>query len=141
MTTTHDTRPGLSGEKELMNETTAAATEVIPVLATKRAKGPQVGRETIAARVREELKLSSDREANHYVNTVTDAIVAEIRENIEVNGFTLKLPGFGKFEVRHKQGKMRKIPLTGKTQMTADKRKVKFIPLSEIRELERRQAR
>jgi hypothetical protein len=33
---------------------------------------------------------------------------------------------------------MRKIPLTGKTQMTADKRKVKFIPLSDFRELEKR---
>ena len=31
---------------------------------------------------------------------------------------------------------MRKIPLTGKTQMTADKRKVKFIPLARLRELE-----
>ena|ERR1017187_1650036 len=57
---------------------------------------------------------------------------------INTDGFTLKLPRFGKFEVRHKQGKMRKIPLTGKTQMTADKRKVKFFPLSEILRLERK---
>ena len=98
----------------------------------------QVGRETIAARVRAALSLCSDREANNVVNTVTDSIVAEIAENIEVNGFTLKLPSFGKFEVRHKQGKMRKIPLTGKTQMTADKRKVKFFPLARLRELENR---
>lgn len=54
------------------------------------------------------------------------------------DGFILKRPSFGKFEVRHKQGKMRKIPLTGKTQMTADKRKVKFIPLARLRELENR---
>jgi nucleoid DNA-binding protein len=87
-------------------------------------------RETIAARVRTALTLSSDREANFVVNTVTDSIVAEITANIELDGFTLKLPRFGKFEVRHKQGKMRKIPLTGKVQMTADKRKVKFIPLA-----------
>jgi hypothetical protein len=33
---------------------------------------------------------------------------------------------------------MRKIPLTGKVQMTADKRKVKFIALSNFRELETR---
>jgi hypothetical protein len=33
---------------------------------------------------------------------------------------------------------MRKIPLTGKTQMTADKRKVKFFPLARLRELESR---
>jgi nucleoid DNA-binding protein len=52
--------------------------------------------------------------------------------------FTLKLPNFGKFKVRHTQGKMRKIPLTGKVQMTADKRKVKFIALSNFHELETR---
>jgi hypothetical protein len=33
---------------------------------------------------------------------------------------------------------MRKIPLTGKTQMTADKRKVKFFTLARLRELESR---
>ena len=60
-----------------------------------------------------------------------------IRENIDTNGFVLKLPSFGKFEVRHKTGKLRKIPLTGKVQMTAEKRKVKFTGLSEFRELER----
>jgi nucleoid DNA-binding protein len=104
----------------------------------KTPKGPQVGRDTIASRVRATLNLSSDREADKIVNTVTDSIVAEITANIEVNGFTLKLPGFGKFEVRHRQGKMRRIPLTGKTQMTADKRKVKFLPLSELLRLERK---
>lgn len=69
---------------------------------------------------------------------MTDSIVAVLTANIEKDNFTLKLPSFVKFEVRHKQGKMRKIPLTGKTQMTADKRKVKFIPLARLRELERK---
>jgi nucleoid DNA-binding protein len=78
--------------------------------------------------------------ANNIVVAVLDAIMGEITENIDTKGFTLKLPRFGKFEVRHKQGKMRKIPLTGKTLMTADKRKVKFIPLSKILQLERKTA-
>jgi nucleoid DNA-binding protein len=97
-----------------------------------------VGRETITSRVRIALNLSSDREADNIVNVVTDSIVAVITENIDIDGFTLKLPSFGKFKVRHTQGRVRKIPLTGKTQMTADKRKVKFIPLSNFRELEKR---
>ena len=105
---------------------------------TKRAKGPQVGRDTIAPRVRAALNLSSAREANNVVNTVLDAIVAEITANIDTDRFTLKLARFGKFEVHHTQGKMREIPLTGKTQMTADKRIVKFIPLARFRELENR---
>jgi nucleoid DNA-binding protein len=102
------------------------------------ATGPQVGRDTIAARVRAGLNLSSDREADNIVRTVLDCIMAQITDNIDTDGFTLKLPNFGKFEVRHKQGKMRKIPLTGKTRMTANKRKVKFLPLSNFRQLETR---
>jgi len=97
-----------------------------------------VGRETVTTLVRLALNLSSDREADNVVNVVTDSIVAVITDNIDMDGFTLKLPSFGKFKVRHTQGKMRKIPLTGKTQMTADKRKVKFIPLSDFCELEKR---
>ena len=104
----------------------------------KRPKGPRVGRDVVATLVREALNLSSDREANNIVNVVTDSIVAVLAANIEVDGFTLKLPCFGKFEVRHKEGKMRRIPLTGKVQMTADKHKVKFIPLARLRELERK---
>jgi nucleoid DNA-binding protein len=120
--------------------TAAVATELeaTPVLTTKRVKGEQVGRDVVAKLVRETLGLSSDREANNVVNVVTSSIVTVIRENIEKNGFTLKLPGFGKFAVRHKTGKMRKIPLTGETKRTADKRKVKFTALSDIRELERK---
>ncbi len=82
-----------------------------------------VGRETVTARVRQALNLNSDREADNVVNIVMDSIVAVITENIDEDGFTLKLPSFGKFKVRHTKGKIRKIPLTGKTQMTADKRK------------------
>jgi len=41
------------------------------------------------------LNLSSAREANNVVNTVTDSIVAEITANIDTDRFTLKLPRFG----------------------------------------------
>jgi nucleoid DNA-binding protein len=70
------------------------------------------------------------------VRVVTDSIVQVIRENIDTNGFELKLPSFGKFIVRHKQDKRRLIRLTGKIQLTADKRKVKFHPLAKFRVLE-----
>jgi nucleoid DNA-binding protein len=82
-------------------------------------KNPQVGRKTVTALVRTKLNLPSDRQADHLVNTITDSIVQVIRENIETNGFELRLPSFGKFVVRHKQGKRRLIRLTGKIQLTA----------------------
>jgi nucleoid DNA-binding protein len=99
-------------------------------------KNPQVGRGTVAALVREKLYMTSDRQADHLVNTVTDSIVQVIRDNIDTDGFELKLPSFGKFVVRHKRGKRRPIRLTRKIQLTADKRKVKFLPLAKFRELE-----
>ena len=103
-------------------------------------KGPQLGRDSVALRVRKELNLPSDREADNVVQTVLGSIATVIKENIDTDGFTLKLPGFGRFTVRHREGKMRLLPLTGKTQMTADKRKVKFTPLSELKALENRES-
>jgi hypothetical protein len=41
---------------------------------------------------------------------VTDSIVTVIRENIDIDGFTLKFSSFGKFKVRHTRGSVRKIP-------------------------------
>jgi len=38
---------------------------------------------------------------DNIVNVVLHSIVAEIATNIDIDGFTLKLPSFGKFEVRH----------------------------------------
>jgi hypothetical protein len=45
------------------------------------------GRETVAARVRRVLNLSSDRQADNIVNVVLESIVAEIGENIDTDGF------------------------------------------------------
>ena len=68
---------------------------------------------------------------------VLDSIIATLNANINVDGFTLKLASFGKVLVKHKKGRVRKLPLTGEARMTANKRKVRFYPLSQLRELER----
>ena len=99
-------------------------------------KNLQVGRDVIVARVRLKLNLSSGRHADAIVRSVIDSIADVIRENIDTEGFELKLPSFGKFVVRHKLGRLRRIPLTGRMQLTSNKRKVKFIPLSQFRDLE-----
>jgi len=44
---------------------------------------------------------------------------------------------FGKFSVRHKPGILRRIPFTGKTILTKDRRKVTFVSLGRLRQLER----
>jgi hypothetical protein len=62
---------------------------------------------------------------------------ATLLNNLETNGFALKLGSFGKFSVRHKAGILRRIPFTGKTILTKDRRKVRFISLGMLRRCER----
>jgi nucleoid DNA-binding protein len=115
-----------------MSEVTANTAAV----ETAETAAENAGRAAIAAKVRVALDLKSDLAAQETVKAVTNAIVAVIGENIEKDGFVLRLPKFGEFVIRHKKGAMRKIFLTGNTQQTADKRKIKFRPLSQLRSLE-----
>ena len=82
------------------------------------------------------MNLPSHKEAGRIVKVVTEAIVCLLAENIAAHGFTLWLPRFGIFSVAHKPNRERRTPLTGKTQMVEAKRKIKFRPLSDLRELE-----
>jgi nucleoid DNA-binding protein len=81
--------------------------------------------------------LSTKKEAEHIVNVVIESLEATLLNNLETNGFTLKLGSFGKFSVRHKPGILRKIPFTGETILTKDRRKVGFVSLGNLRQCER----
>lgn len=81
--------------------------------------------------------LSTKKEAEHIVNAVIESLEATLLNNLGTNGFTLKLGSFGKFSVRHKPGILRKIPFTGETIVTKDRRKVTFISLGSLRQHER----
>jgi nucleoid DNA-binding protein len=95
------------------------------------------GREELAARVQQALALPTKKEAEMVVDTVIAALEATLLNNLGTSGFTLKLGGFGKFSVRHKAGILRRIPFTGKTILTKDRRKVKFVSLGSLRQRER----
>jgi nucleoid DNA-binding protein len=95
------------------------------------------GREELAARVQQALALPSKKEAEKVVETVVAALEATMLNNLGRDGFTLKLGCFGKFSVRHKPGILRKIPFTGETILTKDRRKVRFISLGSLRQHER----
>lgn len=94
------------------------------------------GRDELAARVRQALALPTKKEAEHVVNVVIESLEATLLNNLGVDGFTLKLGSFGKFSVRHKPGTLRKIPFTGATILTKDRRKVRFVSLGALRESE-----
>jgi len=95
------------------------------------------GRDELTARVQTALCLPTKKQAEMVVDTVVAALEATLLNNLETNGFTLKLGSFGKFSVRHKPGIRRKIGFSGETIMTKDRRKVKFVSLGSLRQRER----
>ena len=95
------------------------------------------GRDELAVRLQTVLCLPTKKEAEHVVNAVIASLETTLLNNLETNGFTLKLNGFGKFSVRHKPGILRRIPFTGKTIQTKMKRKITFIGLGTLRRHER----
>jgi len=95
------------------------------------------GRDELAARVQQALALPTKKEAEHVVDVVIGSLEATLINNLGTDGFTLKLGSFGKFSVRHKPGILRKIPFTGETILTKDRRTVKFMSLGALRRGER----
>lgn len=87
------------------------------------------GREELVARVQQALALSTKKEAEMVVDTVVAALEATLLDNLDTDGFTLKLGSFGKFYVRHKPGIRRKIGFSGQTIQTKMRQTIKFVSL------------
>jgi nucleoid DNA-binding protein len=88
-------------------------------------------------RVQQALALATKKEAEMMVDAVITALEATLLNNLQTDGFTLKLGSFGKFSVRHKPGIRRKVGFSGETIQTKMLRKVKFISLGALRQRER----
>jgi len=95
------------------------------------------GRDELATRVQQALLLPTKKQAEKIVDVVIGSLESTLLNNLAVDGFTLKLGSFGKFSVRHKPGILRRIPFTGQTILTKDKRKVRFVSLGVLRQSER----
>jgi len=95
------------------------------------------GRDELAVTVQRALALATKKEAEHVIDAVIGSLETTLLNNLGTDGFTLKLNGFGKFSVRHKAGILRRIPFTGETILTKDRRKVRFISLGALRQRER----
>jgi len=95
------------------------------------------GRDELAMRVQQALALQTKKEAEHVLDAVIGSLEATLLNNLGVDGFTLKLGSFGKFSVRHKPGIPRKIPFTGETILTKNRRTVRFVSLGSLRQCER----
>jgi nucleoid DNA-binding protein len=95
------------------------------------------GRDELRARVQLALMLPTKKQAEQIVDVVIASVEETLLNNLAVDGFTLKLGSFGKFSVRHKSGIRRRIPFTGETILTKDKRKIRFVSLGELRQCEK----
>jgi nucleoid DNA-binding protein len=67
------------------------------------------------------------------VGAVIEALEQTLLNNLSIEGFSLKLGGFGKFKVRHLKPTTRRVGFSGETVTTKAKRKVKFVPLGMLR--------
>jgi nucleoid DNA-binding protein len=94
------------------------------------------GRDELAVRVQAALSLPTKKEAEHVVNVLIQSLETTLLNNLQMDGFTLKLNGFGKFYVRHRPGIRRKIGFTGETIQTKMKRKIRFVSLGVLRRQE-----
>ena len=95
------------------------------------------GRDELATRVQQALMLPTKKQAEQIVDVMIGSLEATLLNNLGTDEFTLKLNSFGKFSVRHKRGILRKIPFTGETILTKDRRKVRFVSLGSLRQCER----
>jgi nucleoid DNA-binding protein len=95
------------------------------------------GRDELVSRVQQALAVPTKKQAEMIVDAVVGAVEETLLNNLCTDGFTLKLGSFGKFSVRHKRGILRRIPFTGKTILTVDRRKVTFLSLGTLRQCER----
>lgn len=94
------------------------------------------GRDELALRVQQALKVPTKKQAEQIVDVVIGSLEETLLNNLAVDGFTRKLGSFGKFSVHHKSGIWRRIPFTGKTILTKDKRKIRFVSLGVLRQSE-----
>lgn len=90
----------------------------------------------ITAKVQVSLNLATKKEAEIVVKAVVAALEETLAENLGNSGFSVKLGSLGKFAIHHRPGAYRKISFTGERKMTRPKRKVKFIALGRLRQLE-----
>jgi nucleoid DNA-binding protein len=99
-------------------------------------KGSREGREELVSRVQSVLSLGTRKEADFLVGVVISCLEGALLDHIEEDGFSMKLNSFGKFSVHHKPAIRRKVGFTGKiTQMPA-RRKIRFVSLGMLRQLE-----
>ena len=96
----------------------------------------RIGLEILIDNVAKTFKFSK-KKARGVVGMWVSCLEKTLLDNLDTDGFSIKLFKFGKLTIRHRAASLRKIPLTGEIKMTSRKRKVKFVTLGKLRENEK----
>lgn len=96
----------------------------------------RAGMEELAMRVQATLSLATKKEAEYLVNVFISCLENTLIEHLAEDGYYLKMNGFGKFVVHHRPAIRRRIGFSGEIRDVPVKRKVKFIGLGKLRQLE-----
>ncbi|MGB0073271.1 MAG: HU family DNA-binding protein [Terracidiphilus sp.] len=73
---------------------------------------------------------------DYLVNAVVSCLEDTLVDHLAEDGYSIKLNGFGKFIVHHRPPIRRKIGFSGEIRDIPSKRKVKFLGLGKLRQLE-----
>jgi nucleoid DNA-binding protein len=94
------------------------------------------GREELDLRVQAALNLATKKEAASLANVFVSCLEDTLVDHLAEDGFCLKLNGFGKFTVRHRPSIRKRVGFSGENREIPPKRKVKFLVLGKLRQLE-----
>jgi nucleoid DNA-binding protein len=92
--------------------------------------------EEFALRIQAALSLATKKEASDLTNALISCLEDTLIEHLAEDGFCLKLHNLGKLAVHHRPAVRRKIGFSGEIRDLPVKRKVKFMGLGKLRQLE-----
>jgi len=96
----------------------------------------RAGMDELALLVQAALNIATKKEAEGLVNVFVSCLEDTLVQHLAEDGYCLKLNGFGKFSVRHSPVRRRKIGFSGETREIPPKRRLKFLSLGRLRQLE-----
>ena len=97
----------------------------------------RAGMEELILRVQASLGLATKTEAGCLVNVFVSCLEDTLVDHLAVDGYCLKLNGVGKLVVRHSPSTRKRVGFSGETCERPPKRKVNFLVLGKLRQLER----
>jgi nucleoid DNA-binding protein len=100
--------------------------------------GSVAGLEIVIGKVGQALGVS--RRAADIVSKVILCMEQALVENLDADGFTIKLNKLDKLTVRHRAPRMCSVPFTGETKLVAATRNVKFVALGRLRKMRKIQS-